>query len=600
MTRPQRVNSAWKGYALLDSKRLSSSSAAARVVLAYLLISILWIVASDLTVYYLSLSPETKTTVAVLKGWAFVAVSALAWFLGLRAAFGQFSKATNPDAEYAQQLATLTRQSSSILWKTDSSGRFLAPNFAWEEYTGQRWPAYQGRGWLHSIHEHDRGRFLRGWEAAVKATAPLETLCRIWHDQSREYRRSITLATPVESGESGSSWICAMIDLEELLQANELLAETERRLGDAQRQLRVLDRAIEQMPVAVVVTDTEGVIEYVNPAFTEITGFARDDAVGSSMNILKSGAHDEDFYRKMWDTITSGKVWRGQFLNRRSDGKNYWESAIIAPVRIESTIEQFIAIKQDITKQREMEEQFRHAQKMEAVGQLASGVAHDFNNLLTVIGGYAEILYASADSENETHEFAGQILAASERATALTRQLLAFSRKTVLDPRLLVVDHVVSGLLGMVQRVVGEHIECRTQLEAGDAVIFADPTLLDQALLNLIVNARDAMAVGGVLTLSTKTTAVDKDSNGVPANIGPGSYAVIAVADTGVGMDEQTMEHIFDPFFTTKQQGKGTGLGLSMVHGFVHQSGGGLHVDSTPGDGTCFYVYLPLKDSTSE
>lgn len=245
----------------------------------------------------------------------------------------------------------------------------------------------------------------------------------------------------------------------------------------------------------------------------------------------------------------------------------------------------------DISERNRLEAQLLQAQKMEAIGQLAGGIAHDFNNLLTVINGYSEILVAGADMDDPNLDMLREVQRAGERAATLTSQLLAYSRRTIIEPKILDVNTVIDELRRMLRRLIGEDIQLKAELRRDLDSVKCDPHLLEQAITNLVVNARDAMPRGGELTIGARNTTVESAAN--DESVPPGSYVVIAVRDTGMGMTAAVKERIFEPFFTTKDRDKGTGLGLSMVFGFVRQSGGYVHVDSQPNQGSTFRIYLP-------
>jgi two-component system cell cycle sensor histidine kinase/response regulator CckA len=483
-------------------------------------------------------------------------------------------------------------------------------------------------------------------------------------------------------------------------------------------ELRKLGRAVEQTPATVMITDLGGRIEYVNPRFTEVTGYTAEEALGQNPRILKSDRTPPEVHRAMWETIAAGRVWQGELCNRKKDGTLFWESASISPVRDEQGVTtSYVAVKEDITdrkraaeklakseiyfrslienaqdvivvidaggdllfmspaverilgrppeqfvgknafefihpedaagiqaalrrvvddpelpqtvvfrfrhangswrtlegigkllaaegspravvnvrdvtESRALEERLRQSQKMEAVGRLAGGVAHDFNNLLTVIFGYSDVLLQGLEP-GPLHEAMQEVRRASERAAALTRQLLAFSRKQTLVPEVLDLGEVVSSLSTMVERLIGEDIKVRVVVSPDLGRVKADRGQLEQVVMNLAVNARDAMPKGGSLIFELQNVELDDAYTAAHAEVKPGPYALLAISDTGTGMDAETQKRIFEPFFTTKETGKGTGLGLSTVHGIVHQSGGAIDVYSEPGQGTTFKVYLP-------
>ncbi|MCL5746102.1 MAG: PAS domain S-box protein, partial [Acidobacteria bacterium] len=366
--------------------------------------------------------------------------------------------------------------------------------------------------------------------------------------------------------------------------------------------VRKLSQVAEQIPVAVVITDTAGTIEYVNSAFTAISGYTHDEALGKNPRILKSGEMRPEEYRHLWSSITAGREWAGVFHNKAKDGRLYWERAVIAPiVDARGSITNFVGIKEDITEQKKLEEQFRQSQKMEAVGRLAGGVAHDFNNLLTVINGYSNLLLTRLPESDPSREMASQIYNAGERAADLTQQLLAFSRRQPAQPQPLNINKTIEQTRTMLERLLGEDIRLVMRLDPGVCLVMADSGQIHQIVMNLAVNARDAMPGGGTLTIETATVEVDQGLASLHSDAVPGSYVMLAVSDTGVGMDAEMLEHIFEPFYTTKAAGKGTGLGLSMVYGVVRQYGGWIGVYSEPGRGSTFKIHLPrLRDDTAQ
>jgi two-component system cell cycle sensor histidine kinase/response regulator CckA len=358
-----------------------------------------------------------------------------------------------------------------------------------------------------------------------------------------------------------------------------------------------LATAVEQSAEAIVITDANGSILYTNPAFEKTTGYTCAEAVGQNPRILKSGKQDDEFYRQMWTVLAAGGVWSGHLINKRKDGTLFEESATISPVRDPAgRIVNYVAVKRDVSNEIRLEQQLFQAQKMEAVGRLAGGVAHDFNNLLGVITGYGGIVYRRLAGEDPLKGKVEQILKAADRAAGLTRQLLAFSRKQVLQPEILDLNAVVSDMDKMLRRLIGEDVEFTTRLDPHLGSVRADPGQIEQIMMNLAVNARDAMPDGGRLTIETRNADLDADYAATHPPTRTGAYVALVVTDTGSGMDAATQARIFEPFFTTKEAGKGTGLGLATVYGIVKQSEGYIWVYSEVGVGTTFKIYLPRID----
>jgi PAS domain S-box-containing protein len=359
-------------------------------------------------------------------------------------------------------------------------------------------------------------------------------------------------------------------------------------------ETRRLMTAIEQTPESVMITDVQGRILYVNPSFEKITGYRRDEVVGRSPGLLKSNRHDAAFYRDLWARITAGQVWRGRLINKKKDGNLFTEDAIIAPVRDEhGNIENFIAVKSDITKELGLQEQYLQAQKMESIGRLAGGVAHDYNNILTAIMGHAQLALMNLPSDHPVREDLEDVLSSAERAVSLTRQLLAFARRQLIEPKVVNLNDLIVQIGKMLHRLIGEDIELVTRTAPNLGHVKADPGQIEQVILNLVVNARDAMPDGGTVTIRTANVTVGDVDARRYVGFTPGDYILLTVSDTGAGMSEEVKNHLFEPFFTTKEQGKGTGLGLATCYGIIEQSQGHIHFVSELGRGTTFSVYLP-------
>ncbi len=377
-----------------------------------------------------------------------------------------------------------------------------------------------------------------------------------------------------------------------------LIEDSQRELAErkkAEESLRKLSVAVEQSPASIVITNTAGIIEYVNPHFTMLTGYRPEEVIGLTPGVLKTGNTSSEEYRQLWETILSGGEWRGEFLNRKKDGDQYWEQALIAPIRDEKgIISHFIAIKEDISDRKRLENQLRHSQKMEAIGQLAGGIAHDFNNILTAIIGYATILQMKIDIHSPIKNTADQILAAAERGAGLTQGLLAFSRKQISNLNRVDLNEIIKRVEKLLVRLIGEDIRISSILTQQELPLIADSIQLEQVLMNLATNARDAMPNGGNITIRTEVVTIDSyfiQSQGFGEQ---GTYATLSFSDTGSGMSEETIKRMFEPFYTTKEIGKGTGLGLSIVYGVIKKHGGYITCKSSPGNGTVFCIYLPL------
>ncbi len=362
--------------------------------------------------------------------------------------------------------------------------------------------------------------------------------------------------------------------------------------GEVQARLAT---AVEQAAEAIIITDPHGSILYVNPSFERITGYAAAEVVGGNPRVLKSGRHDAEFYDKMWESLRAEGTWTGRMVNKRKDGTVYEEEMTISSVLdANGNVVNYVAVKRDVTREIQLEQQLRQSQKMEAIGQLAGGVAHDFNNILTVIQGNVSFLLQPGVDAADVSESARQILAAAERAANLTRQLLLFSRKQVIQPVSLEMNAVVSGMTKMLQRILGEDITLNSEFAPELPPILADAGMIEQVVLNLAVNSRDAMPNGGRLLIATSSRVVEENrASQINGGVSPGEYVCLSVCDSGDGIAPDHLPHIFEPFFTTKEVGKGTGLGLATVHGIVKQHRGWIDVASEAGKGTTFEIWFP-------
>jgi PAS domain S-box-containing protein len=344
------------------------------------------------------------------------------------------------------------------------------------------------------------------------------------------------------------------------------------------------------------VLDLELRITRWNPTAERVFGWSAKEVVGRSYEIVIPGERREEHAKLRMDALSGRRVFEVETQRRRKDGSLVDVSTSVAVLHAhDGSVRGFAVVMADITERRRLETRLRQTEKMEAVGQLAGGVAHDFNNLLTVITSYSALLLGELPPDSPMRTDIQQIEGAAKRAAALTRQLLAFSRQQVLRPQRLTLNGVVSGVEKLLRRLVREDIAIVTALDPAAVLVEADPGQLEQVIINLVVNARDAMPGGGTLTIRTANVELDDSyvERHTEVAVVPGHYAMLSVSDTGTGMKRETQQHIFEPFFTTKGAGNGTGLGLSTVYGIVKQSGGYIWVYSEEGNGTVFKVYLP-------
>lgn len=372
-----------------------------------------------------------------------------------------------------------------------------------------------------------------------------------------------------------------------------LLEETLLEKKKTEAECKQLMAAIEQAGEAIVITDAQGIIQFVNSVFERTTGYSRKEAIGQNLDILNSGEQDELFYRDLWNTISSGRIWVGRMVNKRKDGTLYTEGMTISPVFDTSgRIVNYVSIKRNITENLRLAAQYQQSQKMEAVGRLADGVAHDFNNMLGVIIGYTELVLSKIELIQPVHAYLEEILKAARRSTDIISKLLAFARRQSIAPSVLDLNEVVDNTLKMLRRLIGEDIDLKWIPEANLWRVNMDPTQVDQVLANLLMNARDAIAGVGKITIETAKVTLDETYCANHMGSIPGEYVMLAISDDGCGMDRETLNKVFEPFFTTKVGSQGTGLGLATVYGIVKQNNGFIDVHSEPGEGTTFKIYL--------
>ena len=379
---------------------------------------------------------------------------------------------------------------------------------------------------------------------------------------------------------------------------------TDRKLAEAERE-RLL-WTIEQSSDAIIITNAEGTIRYVNPAFERITGYTSQEAIGQNPRFLRSGLQDQAFYDALWSTLHQGRNWEGRMINKRKDGTVYTEQATISPARAPNGgIVGFISIKRDISREIESEQekaalqaQLAQSQRLESIGLLAGGVAHDFNNMLQAIIGYSEMaLEGVRDDQAPLRDDLAEIRKVALRSTLLTRQLLTFARRQPTEPKPIDVNQGLAAMTGMLDRLLGDGIRLAIDTAVDAGVVVIDPGQFEQIILNLCINARDAIDTTGSVQIATEVVVVDPACLAQFDGVAPGTYVRISVKDSGRGIPADIQSRIFEPFFSTKPLGKGSGLGLAVVYGIVTQAGGAIRLHSEEGKGAVFQIYLPRSGS---
>ncbi|MDQ6770640.1 MAG: PAS domain S-box protein [Gemmatimonadota bacterium] len=481
-----------------------------------------------------------------------------------------------------ERLRFVAKATTDVIWDWNIKTNALVWNDSVETVFGHKqnqiYPEI--KWWQDHLHPEDRDRVVAGLQGVLDHGGTN------WSDQYRYLRANGSYANVTDRGyvardNTGAPLriIGAMTDV------------TERTRSEA--AIRFQAQLLNAVQQAVVATDPDGIVIFWNKFAENLYGWAAEEAVGKTIQELTPSPFLREHGAEIDVRGAAGESWTGEFLVQGKTGKPFPALLTMSPVLDErGRVLGFVRVSIDLTERRNLEEQFRQSQKMDAVGRLAGGIAHDFNNLLTVIRLNTEIILEGFDPTDPRSDDVKQIKSAAERASSLTRQLLAFSRKQILQPRVLDMNSVVGTVEPMLRRLIGEDISITSQCSARGYLV-ADPGQLEQVLVNLVVNARDAMPQGGRINIETRNVELDDNYTSEHAPVVSGRYVMLAVGDTGVGMNRDTREHAFDPFFTTKEAGKGTGLGLATVYGIVKQSGGYVWIYSEPGHGTTLKLYFP-------
>jgi PAS domain S-box-containing protein len=362
-----------------------------------------------------------------------------------------------------------------------------------------------------------------------------------------------------------------------------------------EQERKLLALAVEQTDECIIITDRHANIQYVNPSFERITGYSPEEVQSRHINILSSDLHDDSFYQKVMNTLKRGEVWSGHMQNRKKDSTPYKAKVTISPIKDkEDKITHYVTLLRDVTIEHKIEEQMRQTQKLEAIGTLAAGIAHEFNNILSSIIGYTELSELSLNKPEKLQNNFNRILNAGERARKLVQQILWFSRKTDFQPRPVKLDNLVQEVGKFMKASLPRSIEFNYHLNAPGSMVFADPNQIHHVLMNICTNAAQAMKErSGNLDIHMRAVEPESAKDSGYPGVAPGPLVQLSITDTGPGIDKETVKRIFEPFFSTKEENGSSGLGLSVAHGIIKNHGGEITVESEPGRGTTFHIFLP-------
>lgn len=522
----------------------------------------------------------------------FIAVISITTSLVLAASLTERKRTEDSLRESEEQFRIMADTAPVMIWISNPDKLCNYFNKSWLEFTGRTLEQEMGNGWIEDLHPDDRQHYLDTYVTAFEARKDF----RIEHRLRRvngEYGWILNTGIPRFSSDgSFIGYIGSGVDITDRKQMEE--------------QLHLLAAAIHSVGEGILITDAQlelpgPRIVFANEGLSRMSGYTPEELIGKTPRIFQGPKTDRAVRIRLKRELSEGKPFKGEAINYRKDGSEYQVDWHISPIWNSSgQITNYVSIQRDITQLKSLEEQFRQSQKMEAIGRLAGGIAHDFNNLLTVILIYSELLLKSLGDDNSLRKDVEEIKRAGEQATSLTRQLLVFSRRQTFQPKILSLNGIVADLEKMLRRLIGEDIDLIVTLSPDLEYIKADPGQMDQVIINLVINARDAMPQGGRLIIETVNIDLDEAYVNQHVNVQPGPYVMLAISDTGTGMDAETLSHIFEPFFTTKKESEGTGLGLATVYGIVKQSGGHIWVYSELGQGTTFKIYLPRIEEVDE
>ncbi len=522
---------------------------------------------------------------AVVRLIIFVVIGGLISMLvaNLRASLLMTARAKEALRESEAQFRTLANAIPQLCWIANADGWIFWYNQRWYEYTGTTPKQMDEWGWKWVHDPLVLPAVLERWQSSIVTGEPFEMVFPL-RGADGAYRPFLTRIMPVKNNDGDvSRWFGTNTDISEQSNVEKALRASEARYSTL----------AEALPAIVFTASRDGRTDYINQRWHEYTGFTFEQTVTEGWTSVIHPAEYERSHAAWIAAIQSGAPYEMEVRLKRYDGVYRWFKSRATPLRDEAGhILKWLGISTDVEDEKKSEERLRESQKLEAMGRLAGGVAHDFNNLLTAISGYNALLMQCVKNQPEPFGYAQEVKGAADRAAELTRQLLSLSRRQVTQPKLIDLNEVIQNIHRLLTRVIGEDIELVTNLHPEPAVIRTDPVQLDQVIMNLAVNARDAMPAGGELRLETAVVSITQPEADL-MQITAGDYVMLTASDTGVGMDVATKNRSFEPFFTTKEQGKGTGLGLSIVYGVIKQNDGAITIDSEPGRGSTFKMYFP-------
>lgn len=521
-------------------------------------------------------------------------------FIGTVADITERKQAEQELRESEENFRALVKATTQVVWTISSEGESENNARWWLDLTGQTYDEAKNLGWLDALHPADRETARTKWSKAFRERSLFATVYRVLTADG-EYRYYAARGVPVLT-ETGTfrHWIGTLTDITERKSIEQDLRESEARLRLSQQAARVGTWEWNIETDETIWSDGIWLLLGLEPGELPLTyeNWMRFILV-EDIKIL------ENAFKK---AIAGDDILDTEFRIVTNDGRTLWLASKGRVIRnSEGKAERILGVNIDITERKQAEEdlhkseeKLRQAQKLESIGRLAGGIAHDFNNMLTAINGYSDLLLRRLPAHDPHRDFIMEIREAGERSAALTHQLLAFSRRQILQPEIININNIVSNTTGLLQRLIGEDIQIISALSSDIGQVKADPGQMSQVIMNLAVNSRDAMPQGGTITIETENIYLGEEfvKQNIEAEVG--NYVLLAVSDNGTGMDSETLLHIFEPFYTTKDVGKGTGLGLATVHGIVNQSGGWINVVSTVGTGTTFEIYLPSVEEKIE